>query len=218
MILRDINRELFAAVEARDTERAKKLLKEGANPFYRFSDRPSCLLKAAELGAADLVDLFVQTELEDEDKGEMLVAYAAGGHAEEVRRLLAEGIYVDARGYGCSTPLISAARHGHGEIVNILLDAGADIDWEETYKLGTALMQAAENGHTHIVRRLLEAGADTMETSRTGWIPLTLAAREGHDDIVRMLSEANPEADYRGALLHAYAAGGYVSVFLILVN
>ncbi len=142
MIHRDINRELFAAVEAHDTERAKKLLKEGADPFYRFSDRPSCLLKAAELGAGDLIDLFVLTELEDEDKGEMLVAYAAGGHAEEVRRLLAEGIYVNARGYDCSTPLISAARYGHGEIVNILLNAGADIDWKGTYELGTALMQA----------------------------------------------------------------------------
>lgn len=50
-----------------------------------------------------------------------------------------------------------AAQMGHLEVVDFLLDAGADPDADED---GEAVQEAAKNGHIEVVRALLEAGAD----------------------------------------------------------
>src|SRR5690606_15185606 len=52
---------------------------------------------------------------------------AAGGDLERVQRLVVDGADVNAAGADGDTPLIVATLAGHGDVVNYLLQRGADI-------------------------------------------------------------------------------------------
>lgn len=82
--------------------------------------------------------------------------------------------------------LMNATGFGQEEVVEVLLERGAEVDKQD--KLGrTALHRAASRGHERIVTRLLEAGADAGAMSEIGWTALMTAASCGHVSIVRML-------------------------------
>ena len=51
-----------------------------------------------------------------------------------------------------------AARNGHDRILDLYLNAGADLN-TQNYNGVTALMLAAQNGHNRCMDRLIQAGA-----------------------------------------------------------
>jgi uncharacterized protein len=55
----------------------------------------------------------------------LILAAARRGNIGRIRRLLAEGADVNARGKFGYTPLVHASYSGHAEAVRFLLDAGA---------------------------------------------------------------------------------------------
>ena len=59
------------------------------------------------------------------------------------------------------TPLHEAANFGHLEIVNYLLDYGADIDHRGDAGI-TPLIDAASCGHVQMMRLLIERGANKL--------------------------------------------------------
>lgn len=58
-----------------------------------------------------------------------------------------------------NTKLMEASANGNTEIVKMLLEKGADVDFFDK-RGNTALMEASDNGHTAIVKLLLKKGAD----------------------------------------------------------
>ncbi|PTB58087.1 hypothetical protein M431DRAFT_505651 [Trichoderma harzianum CBS 226.95] len=58
-----------------------------------------------------------------------------------------------------NTTLCGASGRGHGEIVKMLLDSGADVNMRGKVG-GRPLRVASENGHREIVQILLDNGAD----------------------------------------------------------
>ncbi len=54
---------------------------------------------------------------------------------------------------------MAAAKRGQTDIVQALLEAGADINAKDKYGKTTALMFAAANGHTDVVELLKKARA-----------------------------------------------------------
>ena len=73
-----------------------------------------------------------------------------------VEFLLGKGAQPDQKETNCSTtPLICASENGSPEIVQMLLNQGADVNRRD-YDNQTALMKATKEGHTEIVRILLE--------------------------------------------------------------
>ena len=62
-----------------------------------------------------------------------------------------------------------AARHGHAEVIKLLLEHGADVDRPDKQGV-TAVQTAAENGHHECLRLLLEAGADPDGTCKANEI------------------------------------------------
>jgi len=98
----------------------------------------------------------------------MLRESAWQGREDEVVMLLHRG--VDPNGFNnktAGTPLICAADRGHAGVVEILIDAGADVNKRqeglpESYARSgtTPLARAAGSGHRVIVEMLLAAGAD----------------------------------------------------------
>jgi ankyrin repeat protein len=68
------------------------------------------------------------------------------------------------------TPLVRASYNGHGETVQVLLEAGADVNTGDADGT-TALIGAAMRGRTGIVQTLLEEGADVNSVTNDGKSP-----------------------------------------------
>ncbi|CAL4137312.1 unnamed protein product, partial [Meganyctiphanes norvegica] len=86
------------------------------------------------------------------------------------------------------TPLMQAARHGHLQVLQLLLNMGAAIDKQN--KLGmTALHLASVSGHMGTIRALIDGGADynILPSMTAGQVtPLMIAAQHGNDAVVRL--------------------------------
>lgn len=108
---------------------------------------------------------------------------------KELEEAIELGDNINARnGYYRETPLIIASRKGDIEMLDWLLQHGADTNSEDRYS-NTALMSACREGHTHIVRRFLqEKDIDPNRTTDSS-SALVVASAQGNVDIVEMLAE-----------------------------
>ncbi|XP_066289262.1 ankyrin repeat domain-containing protein 50-like [Branchiostoma lanceolatum] len=117
--------------------------------------------------------------------------------------------------------LIEAARNGHVEVVQRLLEAGGKVDKADEDGR-TALIVAALEGHGEVVRQLLKGGGDVNQAMQDGATPLFIAARNGHVNIVQQLLKAGAEVDKDkkdGATsLFIAAWNGHVEVVQLLLK
>jgi len=89
-----------------------------------------------------------------------------------------------------TTALYWAACKGHIGIVNMLIEAGADVNIADSLGV-TSIKGAIEKGHSEVVSRLIDAGARLDFRDRTtGQTLLHLAALYGHKGIVETLLAA----------------------------
>ncbi|PCD38699.1 hypothetical protein AU210_007164 [Fusarium oxysporum f. sp. radicis-cucumerinum] len=120
------------------------------------------------------------------------------------------------------TAFQAASAGGHIQVVERLLEAGADVNAAATVSEGrTALQAASEGGHIQVVDRLLEAGANvnTAAAKYRGRTALQAASEGGYIQVVERLLEAGADvnaaaaAKYGGrTALQAASAGGYIQV------
>ena len=82
-----------------------------------------------------------------------------------------------------------AARGGHTETVQLLLDKGANANAADSYGR-TALHGAAWGGHTEMVQLLLDKGANAKAATSDGRTALHGAAWRGHTETVQLLLRA----------------------------
>ncbi|PPL02768.1 ankyrin repeat domain-containing protein [Parapedobacter indicus] len=93
---------------------------------------------------------------------------AATGNEVALRQHLAAGTDINAKDpFGGSSPLITAAVFGQPEIAKLLIDAGADLNFQNNDG-STALISAAFFGRREIVQLLLNAGADKTIKNKYG--------------------------------------------------
>ena len=92
-----------------------------------------------------------------------------------------------------STALYEAANRGHTEIVQLLLQAGADPD--KSNNLGwTPLHAAVANNHRDVAKLLLENGADPhVADDYDGWTPLHTATHYGQMIMVQLLLDGGAD-------------------------
>jgi TonB family protein len=125
---------------------------------------------------------------------------ALTGQAETVRSLLAKAKpadrdAVDARGWNA---LMYAVKGGHGEIVRMLLEAGASVDGRDDAG-ETALHLAARYGRARPAELLLRAGADLEARDSEGRSALYRAIERHSADVIELL-QAAALAKAKGAL------------------
>ena len=95
------------------------------------------------------------------------------------------------------TPIMQAARHGHANIVSLLLQHNVDVNTKN--RLGvSALTLAARGGHLQVVRLLVDTGIDLNASgSVCEYTPLLAAAQHGHDAVLRLLLDRGCDVNYR---------------------
>ena len=94
-----------------------------------------------------------------------LLKAAVKGDALETEALLQAGADVDAISNSGQTALMYAVMRNHIEVVDLLLDAGADVNAKIKSSGATALMYATMHGYTEVMRLLLNAEADLDPSS-----------------------------------------------------
>jgi ankyrin repeat protein len=140
----------------------------------------------------------------EDDVWETITA-AANGDAAPMRRLLDRDPGLSQRGYFYTPPIHFAVREGHAEIVQMLLDSGADSEWNGHY--GDSLIAMAKERHHHAVVPILETARDrrgrTPPSETRQDHPIHIAAEMGDLRRVRELLDADP-----GLLNSGDRAGG----------
>lgn len=76
--------------------------------------------------------------------------------------------------------------HAHAKAVDILLNAGADIE-STTDQLFTPLLVATYNGKLQLAKRLVKAGANLEAKNKQQYTAVCVAAQQGHADILGFL-------------------------------
>jgi serine/threonine-protein phosphatase 6 regulatory ankyrin repeat subunit B len=190
------------------------------------------LLKAAAEGNLKEVQRFIKEGVDvdailpgDSRQETALYFAVAGGHLDVVRALIRAGAPVDDPTVvlmgGLWPPLFMAARKGHGNVVQLLLDSGADINavdgvLKESPKSmwQTALIVAAMHQQTECARILLQAGADPKAKDRNGWSAMDYAGEKQNQELMDVLQSggASAEAAYTNSLVAAAGKGDLARV------
>ena len=174
-------------------------------------------------GPAEFLLVRMEFQVSDGETVQAFLSACAEGPATEVQRLLEAPKDPQAREpgpKGCMGIHV-AARHGHLDIVKLLLEAGSDKDELMLADL-TVLHVAAANGHLDVVRFLLEARADQDASAIRGFKALHFAAHQNHADVLRMLLEAGTDKDVAkedgSTALHISAQRGHSDVVQLLLE
>ncbi|CAE7227681.1 hace1 [Symbiodinium natans] len=91
------------------------------------------------------------------------------------------------------TPLLAAAEAGHAEATLRLLEAKADVNYQDTSGFHALYLAAGASNAQEVVQLLLEHGADLQLANRSGYTALHNACGCGQGDNIRVLLEARAD-------------------------
>ena len=119
------------------------------------------------------------------------------------------------------TALHYAAGKGDLEVVQYLVEHGADVKAQDTDLSRTAIHFAAENGHLDCIKYLTEKGADLLDRDSFGATAMHYAARSNNLDVVKFLVDRKVDytaKDIRGwSAMHYAAEGGSIEIVKYLL-
>ena len=189
-------------------EAVKKLLKIEAvkkNINAQNEHGATAFFYAVYEGHQEVMDLLLEAGADpvrsDKDGYSPLRRMVSWNETEAVKKLLeieAVKENINAQNEDEATVFLNAALHGYLEIMDLLLNAGADPTIPDKNR-NTPLMQAAAySGETAAVRRLLEIEAvkENINAQNTRGKTAFLKAKEqGHQEIMDLLLEAEASSE-----------------------
>ncbi len=215
---------LFVAAEGGRAGLIQQLLEAGADPDIALPMGETPLMSAARVGSAEGVRLLLaagaNVDTVERSRGQSALMWvAAQGHMDVARELIAAGADLEARSkvrprlmfaeasnggafdqgivenLGGYSPLLFAARNGHGGVTRLLIEAGAEVDGGAGNG-ASPLVVAAHSGHFALARRLLEFGADPNAMG-AGYNALHAAVLRGDLAMVNALLEHGADPNVR---------------------
>jgi len=224
---------LYRACRSHQLEVVRVLLEAGAD-VNLTSDRRYPLMAACSDGSVELISLLVCAGADAKCSNSsnetclhvLIDAYlsilnsrtpAVGDPTVNIvnviKSLLEAGADINARSSQEETALYRASRAGHGDIVRLLLDAGAETDGMSSCR---PLYAACECGYAEIVDLLLQHGADTNGSSvsrsptvaeeradrvtDSSSLPVCCAAQKGYTKIIELLLKYGADVNKKDQL------------------
>lgn len=123
----------------------------------------------------------------------VLIEAVVEGDIEEVESLLESGIdpnIIDIEGW---TPLMWATQINNLDMINLLIEYGANPDIVDYYYEETALIIATNNNYVEAIKILLENGADPNLIDSYGLTPLISAVSNSNSETIRTLLETGAD-------------------------
>ena len=190
---------LADALEHRDVETARSLLKQHVDVNTPQPDGATALHWATHWDDLDMVDLLIRAGANVNAVNELgvppLSLACTNRNAAMTERLLGAGAHPDAALLTGETVLMTAARTGSVDVVKALLAHGAPVNATERLRGQTALMWAVAESHPDVVDILIKNGADVHARSVRGSTPLLFAARAGDLASARSLIAAGADVN-----------------------
>jgi ankyrin repeat protein len=204
---------LLWAVNSANLEIARALIAAKANLDAANEFGVTPLLHASGTGDAAMAELLLRSGANPSKahpEGQTpLLAAARSGSVATVRHLLARGVDVNhAESFQKTTALMWAAAEGHIDVVDLLLEAGADPNRQghvttltdrhnADHPTGgfTALMFAARRGDDALVRRLVARGANVNLKNGDSASAAMIAMYNDRFDVANTLIELGSDAN-----------------------
>jgi ankyrin repeat protein len=168
----EMSEELFGAIKAGAVDKAKATLAGGADANARDAEGATALMAAAYSGNLEMV--------------KTLLAAGADANATDAANwtALMKGVYNQE------------LDRGFPDVVQALIDAGADVEAKIAYGL-RPLMLAAGYGEAGVVQTLLKAGADPRAKNDGERTALMMVKEKFYVEVINLLHEA--ELDVLGS-------------------
>jgi uncharacterized protein len=115
-----------------------------------------------------------------------LIQAAERGELIVVRKLVEQGLRINARDQRGRTALLAATLRNEIEVARFLIREGADVNAKD-FVHDTPFLVAAAEGRTEILKMTLAAGADLADTNRYRGTALIPAAHHGYVEAVKLL-------------------------------
>ncbi len=203
------------------------------------------LYYAACIGVSEVVEKILQKSVDVNAHGRYgnaLHAASVHGHEKVVGMLLIAGAKVNGDALEAASSheydhekylqmlhnaeafhgnaLHAASSHGHEKVVQMLLDAGVNIN-ARGGRYNSALQAASVGGHEKVVQMLLYAGAEINAQGGRYNSALQAASFHGHEKVVQMLLYAGAEINAQGgrynSALQAASFHGHEKVVQMLL-
>ena len=152
-----------------------------------------------------------------DSNGDTALQIAVGANRRELVQLILDHGDTDINSTDqCkASPLLTAAQWGFDDIVELLLEKGADTSIQDEIG-GTAMLRAADEGNTTVVEIMLKHSVDFRSLDSLGRTILHGACANGHSDIARLLVDAGHDVNVRGdrgeTPLHDAGREGYITL------
>ena len=218
---------LHFAVEANHPDVVQVLIDAGANIEIKNDEGRSPLHLASFSGELTTVKLLVEAGADvratDAERDTCLILAAYSGHTDTVRYLAGlPEVELNQQSGDDSTALHFAVEPNHPDVVQVLIDAGADLDAKNG--LGhSPLHMASISGELTTMTKLVRAGADLCTTDPLRRTCLMFAAHHGHTNAVRYLAglsevDLNQQSGDKRTALYAAVMEKHTDVVQVLID
>lgn len=178
---------------------AQLLVEKGASVSHRDRYDNSPMLSAARCGNVELIAYLIEKGGDINDQTEhgstLLHLAVVRGHPEMTRYLLEQDIdaNISPDPVRAPMPIIRAVNFGNTEIIRVLLEFGADLNYvDPNYGYGF-LHMAAIRGDSAMARAFLDYGADISRLDNAGKQPLYYAVRYANPTVAALLRSHGAE-------------------------
>ncbi|MFC1761161.1 ankyrin repeat domain-containing protein [Planctomycetota bacterium] len=173
-------------------ESAGMLLEKDADITVQDSGGRTAMGLAKEHGYTETVELLSKRAKQLDPKREIMTIcdYAAMGDTEKIRSLIAAGQDANSKRKNYGLALAWASMMGHREAAELLIQNGADVNFQSQSFYGvTPLGFACHWGRKEVVELLLANGADINVKNEAGKTLLEVASERKHTEIVELLKK-----------------------------